>query len=140
MNARRIGSVPFNKIAQKITGSLNRLIFQIAPAATALAVASSNLVAQDANDINQLKQQMREMRENFERAQNEQRQQIEALTKKLDELSKEKAAEAEKKKLADQLAAELRTTNQTAATSTPSAAPAEQPATSWSPSEPLTIA
>ena len=63
-----------------------------------------------------------------------------ALTKKLDELTKEKAAEAEKKKLAEQLAAELGTTNPPATAPAPSAAPAGQPATSWSPSEPLTIA
>lgn len=80
------------------------------------------------------------MQENFERVQNEQRQQIDALTKKLDELTKEKAADAEKKKLADQLAAELATTNQPATAPAPSVVPAGQPATSWSPSEPFTIA
>ena len=91
-----------------------------------VALASNHSVlAQDTNEINQLKQQLREMRENFERVQNEQHQQIDALTKKLDELTKEKAADAEKKKLAEQLAAELGTTNQPATASAPSVAAAD---------------
>src|SRR5882724_9355135 len=65
------------------------------------------LRGQEANDIDQLKKQLREMQENFERAQREQRQQIDTLTKKLDELTKQQSAEAEKKKLEQELAAQL---------------------------------
>jgi len=91
MNARRICSVPFEIVPKKSFRSANRLISQIVPAVAALAIVSGKpLFAQDTNEINQLKQQLREMRENFERVQNEQRQQIDALTKKLEELTKEK--------------------------------------------------
>jgi hypothetical protein len=138
MKARRICSVPIEIISQKSFRSVSRLVPQVILTAAVAFVSAESLYAQDSNEINQLKQQLREMRENFEKVQNEQRQQIDALTKKLEELTKEKAAEAEKKKLADQLAAELATTNQPA--TAPSSAPAMQPATSWSPSEPITIA
>jgi hypothetical protein len=141
MKARRLCSFIFESVGQKRIREISRFIPKIVPAAAVLAFVSGNsLLAQDTNEINQLKQQLREMRENFERVQNEQRQQIDALTKKLDELTKEKAADAEKKKLAEQLAAELGTTNQPATAAAPSAPPAAQPATSWSPSEPFTIA
>jgi hypothetical protein len=48
--------------------------------------------AQETNEIKQLKQQLRQMQENFEKVQNEQRRQIEALTKKLDELTARQTA------------------------------------------------
>src|SRR5262249_25147551 len=134
MKARRLCSVIFESIRQKRIKQISRFIPQIVPATAILAFASGNsLFAQDTNEINQLKQQLREMRENFERVQNEQRQQIDALTKKLDELTREKAADAEKKKLAEQLTAELGTTNQPTTAPAPSAAPAA-PTTAWSPS------
>jgi hypothetical protein len=140
MKARRIYSVPFRRLPHNNLKSDRPSVARTVLLLAAIALASTHgVLAQDTNEINQLKQQLREMRENFERVQNEQRQQIEGLTKKLDELTKEKAADAEKKKLADELAAELATTNQTASTAAPTAA-AGQPATSWSPSEPLTIA
>ena len=44
--------------------------------------------------MEQLKQQLRQMQDNFEKTQNEQRQQIEALTKKLDELTSQRQATA----------------------------------------------
>ena len=44
--------------------------------------------------VEQLKQQLRQMQESFEKTQNEQRQQIEALTKKLDELTNQQQATA----------------------------------------------
>src|SRR5258706_2162512 len=50
--------------------------------------------AQETNDVEQLKQQLRQMQENFEKVQNEQRQQINALTQKLDEISKQLQAAA----------------------------------------------
>jgi hypothetical protein len=134
MKARRICSVPIEFVPNNIC-SLTRLVSQIV-AAIVLVSSHGTVVAQDTNEINQLKQQIQQMRDNFERVQNEQRQQIDALTKKLDELTKEKSADAEKKKLADQLAAELATTNQPSATPPP----ATPPSTSWSPAEPFTIA
>jgi len=139
MIARRIDSVLLRVLPQKKIRFASRLLFQIIPASALALVSANSLFAQDTNEINQLKQQLREMRESFERVQNEQRKQIEALTKKLDELTKEKATDAEKEKLAKELATELGTTNQPAAPA-PATAAAAQPATSWSPSEPLTIA
>src|SRR5882757_2018620 len=50
--------------------------------------------AQETNEVEQLKQQLRQMQENFEKVQNEQRQQINALTQKLDELSKQQQSAA----------------------------------------------
>jgi hypothetical protein len=99
-------------------------------------IGSHPLFGQNTTDIDQLKQQLRQMQENFDRVQREQREQIDALKKQLDGLAKEKAAEADKKKLADQLAAELGTTNQPA----PSATPAPASTASWSPAQPFTIA
>src|SRR6266850_2620018 len=88
------------------------------------------------NDVILLKQQLQHMQENFERVQREQRQQIEALTKKLDELSKQQAAEADKKKLEQELAAELQKGQPTA----PAQPPTPASSTTWSPAQPLTVA
>ncbi|MGZ5530112.1 MAG: hypothetical protein ACXWJB_15660, partial [Limisphaerales bacterium] len=102
------------------------------------------------NDIEQLKAQMRQMQENFERVQREQRQQIDALTKKLDELSRQSAPtiapvaatetpttkpadkekSEEKKKLEQELAAEL-------GPQTNAPAPAAMEKSSWTPSQPI---
>ena len=46
------------------------------------------------DEVGQLKQQLLQMQESFEKTQNEQRQQIEALTKKLDELTKQQQVTA----------------------------------------------
>ena len=86
------------------------------------------------NEVEALKRQLQQMQENFERVQKEQREQIDALTKKLDELTHQQQAEAEKKKLEQELAADLQK-NQPA---TPGPAPVPQ--TAWSPSQPLTVA
>ncbi len=94
------------------------------------------LQAQATNEVEQLKKQLQQLQENFERVQREQRQQIEALTRKLEELTKQQATEAEKKKLEEQLAAEL-AKNQPAPAAAP---PAPAPSTAWSPTQPLTIA
>ena len=108
--------------------------------AIALAVmvfsGSPPLPAQTTNEVEQLKRQLQQMQENFERAQREQRQQIDALTQKLDDLTKQQNAETEKKKLEQELAADLQK-NQTAPTtaSTPAAPP-----TRWSPAQPITVA
>src|SRR5579885_2808804 len=80
------------------------------------------LHAQDSNQVDQLKQQLQQMQENFEKVQREQRQQIEALTKKLDDLTKQQAAEAERKKLEQELTAQL-SSNQPPATAQSTAAP-----------------
>jgi hypothetical protein len=97
------------------------------------------LDAQEATELNQLKEQLRQMQENFERVQREQRQQIEALTKKLEDLTKQQTAEAEKKKLEQELAAQLATNQPPAAAQPSTTAPA--PFTSgWSPQQPLTVA
>ena len=84
------------------------------------------------NEVDQLKRQLQQLQENFERVQKEQRQQIDALTRKLEELTKQQTADAEKKKLEQELTADLQK-NQPAAT--PQAAPSP-----WSPSQPLTLA
>jgi hypothetical protein len=47
------------------------------------------------NEVGQLKQQLQQMRQSFEKTQNEQRRQIEALTQKLDELTKQSQVSAE---------------------------------------------
>ena len=111
--------------------------------AAALAVLTIMLCAgapqaagQATNEVEELKRQLRQLQENFERMQREQRQQIEALTRKLDDLTKQQAGEAEKKKLEQELATELEKKQPTPAA--PSTTPA--PSTAWSPTQPLTVA
>ena len=110
-------------------------------AAMTLPAAQSN----ETNDIETLRAQLQQMRDNFERVQREQRDQIEALTRKLDQLTGSKAASqpaaappktADQKKLEDQLAAELG--GGAAGAPSGSAPPVTGPA--WSPSAPLTVA
>jgi hypothetical protein len=103
------------------------------------ALTTPAVKAQDSSEIEQLKQQLRQVQENFERVQREQRQQIDALTKKLDDLTKQQSAEAEKKKLEQELAAQL-ATNQPPATAQTPAVPAVPFTSGWSPEQPLTIA
>jgi len=90
---------------------------------------------QPTNEIEQLKRQIQQMQENFERVQREQRQQIDTLSRKLEEITKSQSADAERKKLEQELALDL-SKNQPAATPQP----ATSSATTWSPSQPLTIA
>lgn len=61
---------------------------------SALCWSALTAQAQETNEVEQLKQQLRQMQESFEKVQNEQRQQINALTQKLDELSKQQQAAA----------------------------------------------
>jgi hypothetical protein len=104
--------------------------------AAEIPAASTNNAVAPTNEVQQLKQQLQELRENFERSQREQREQIDGLTRKLNDLTTQQTAEAEKKKLEAQLAMELQ-----ANTSAPPASAASSiPATAWSPSQPLTIA
>ena len=103
---------------------------------SALVLGASALQAQETNQIDLLKRQLQQMQDNFERVQREQRQQIESLTKKLDDLTKQQSAEAEKKKMEQELAVELQK-NAPAPATTP---PALAPSAGWSPAQPLTIA
>ena len=125
-------------------------IFKLIPLVLCLGAAS--IQAQNPAEVEQLKKQMLEMKENFERVQREQREQIEALTRKIDELTKSSAPAggvaatspsaslpektAEQKKLEEQLAAELSGPTAT------NAAPETTAAASASPldlSKPLTV-
>lgn len=59
---------------------------------SALCLCTTTALAQpETNEVEQLKQQLRQMQENFEKTETEQRRQIEALTKKLDELTAQQA-------------------------------------------------
>ena len=98
-----------------------------------LCVSVMTAQAQETNEVEQLKQEMLLMKESFEKAQNEQHQKIETLTQKLDTVLRQQDAEVEKKKLEQQMAAELQTN--------PAGPQASAPLSpSWSPSQPLTIA
>jgi type II secretory pathway pseudopilin PulG len=77
--------------------SMKTITVRLLVVGAAAALVTPSLRAQDANQIDQLKQQLRQMQENFERVQREQREQIETLTKKLDDLTKQQAAEAERR-------------------------------------------
>jgi len=103
----------------------------------ALCLSATLVQAQDTNEVLQLKRQLQELQEKFERTQREQREQIEGLTKKIDALSKTNpAADGDKKKLEQELAAELQQ-NQAQSTNVSKASVA---APAWSPAQPLTIA
>jgi len=102
---------------------------------SAICLSALAAQAQQTNELEQLKRQIQQMQENFEKVQREQRQQIESLTKKLDDLTKQQTAEAEKKKLEQDLATEL-SKNQAAMP----AQTTQPPSTTWSPAQPLTIA
>ena len=82
-------------------------IKRIAVLMVVLGLGTPALRAQETNQVEQLKMQLQELQESFEKIQREQRQQIEALTKRLDELTKTQAAEADKKKLEQELAAQI---------------------------------
>ena len=94
------------------------------------------LRAQTTNEVEQLKRQMQQLQENFERVQRDQRQQIDALSKKLDDLTKQQNPEAEKKKLEQELTADLQKNQPAPATPTTPAAPSVP----WSPAQPITVA
>src|SRR6266436_3618555 len=103
---------------------------------SALCLSAVAAQAQQTNELEQLKRQLQQMQENFEKVQREQREQIDVLTKKLDDLMKQQSAEAEKKKLEQELATEL-SKNQPAPAAQAAAPPS---AAAWSPAQPLTIA
>ncbi len=112
---------------------------------TSLTIAVSP-VSQGAetNEVQQLKLQLQQLQENFERMQREQKQQIDLLNKKLEALTTQPSADAEKKKLEQELTAELQT-NQAPSTITGPATAAGTsgtPAISapWSATDPITVA
>jgi hypothetical protein len=99
----------------------------------------ATLYGQQTNEIELLKKQIKQLQENFERIERAQRAQIEALTKRLDELTRSQALKAgatnetsaEQKKLEQELATEL------AKGSATNVSPqASQP---WSPAQPMTV-
>jgi len=95
-----------------------------------LGVAVPLLPAQEANEVQELKRQFEQFRENSEKIQREQKEQIQELTKTVNDLTRQKAAEAERKNLESQVA-----------TNTPAGAtPSAQVKTAWSPAQPLTVA
>ena len=100
----------------------------------AFFAGAGTLRAQETNEIELLKRQLQQIQENSERIRREQQQQIEALTQQIEELTRPQPAEAEKKRLEEELAAQLQT-NQPAAA--PSAPP---PVAAWSPAQPITLA
>ena len=104
--------------------------------AVLLVCGSPAVKAQSTNEVEQLRRQLQQLQENFERMQREQRQQIEALTGKLDDLTKQQAAEAEKKKLEQDLAAEL----QVKPPAPPAPSTTAPPSAPWSPAQPITLA
>jgi len=97
------------------------------------------LAAQETNQVEQLKRQIKQLQEDFERVQREQREQIDALRKKLEEVTRSPtatpAATGEKnaggRTLEQELAAELAKGTPTNAT-----LEASQP---WSASQPITM-
>src|SRR3954463_16385312 len=87
---------------KRIMNSRKRTIF-----VAALYLSTFFAHAQATNEIEQLKRQIQQMQENFEKAQREQRQQMDALTRKLEDITKSQSADAEKKKLEQELALDL---------------------------------
>ena len=131
---RRLGNLPAVAPA-----SARRPWFRslVAFALAALAYSGApTLRAQTTNEVEQLKWQMQQLQENFERVQREQRQQIDVLSRKLDDLTKQQNAEAEKKKLEQELTADLQKNQPAPATPTTPAAPSIP----WSPAQPITVA
>ena len=122
---------------------------------SALCLSAGIVQAQETNQTEKLEKQLKEMQENFEKQQRElrdsfekmmrqQQEQIDALKKQIatatnavtGTVQTNQAAEAEKKKLEQQLAVELQT-NQPPVAAQPNAPPLT---TAWSPAQPLTIA
>ena len=105
---------------------------------SALVVGLRAFAAEETNEVEQLKRQLQQMQENFDRMQREQKQQIEALTQKLDALAGKQAAEAEKKKLEQDLASELQK-NQPRASAETAKVPVATPTAAWSPTAPIRL-
>jgi hypothetical protein len=98
-----------------------------------LCVCVGSLGAQETNDVDQLRTQLRQLQEQFERVQQEHKTQIDNLSRKLDELTRARVAEADKKKLEQELAAEMaKDVPKTAPPSAINNAP-------WSPASPIRL-
>ena len=67
------------------------------PLLLVLLVAARPLHRRQTNEVERLRDQLRELKENFERVQQEQRRQIQGLTKRLDEVTQQQAAEVKGK-------------------------------------------
>ena len=103
-----------------------------------VSLCASGLRAQETNQLEQLQQQVQkleQMQENSDRVQRKQRQLIEALSKQVTDLTRQQTAEAEQKKLEQQLTGELQKNQPPSAQSNVNAPPA-----TWSPSQPITVA
>jgi len=77
-----------------------------------VSACAFGLRAQETNQLEQLQRQVRQlqqMQENSDKALQEQRRLIESLSKEVSDLTKQQSADAEKKKLEQQLAGELQT-------------------------------
>ena len=115
-------------------------VFRMIGWSSAFCLFAMTLQAQETSDIGQLKRQLQEMQENFEKVRREQQQQIEALTRKLDEITKSAPAPAaapkteEQKKLEAQLAADLSRNSE--AGLPPSDVDLKK---RWSPSDPIRV-
>jgi hypothetical protein len=98
-----------------------------------LCFYGGSLGAQDASEVEQLRKQLRQLQEQFERVQQEHKSQIDSLSRKLDEITRAQAAEADKKKLEQELAAEMsKDAPKTSTTSSVTNAP-------WSPASPIRL-
>lgn len=92
---------------------------------SAVMLAGANMpAAAETNEVEQLKRQLQQMQENFERAQREQKNQIEALTERLNALSKAHLAP---------------TANSDPLATDPSSSPAPLAGKAWSPADPIRV-
>src|ERR1043166_5163983 len=123
---------------------MKTLNFRIVVWSSALSLGLLPGLGEETNQVEALKRQIGKLQENLDRFEREQHSQIEALTRKLEELTGTPAARAastdaksaERKKLELELAAQLG-----AAAATPNAPPSAAAPVSpeWSPEQPLTV-
>jgi hypothetical protein len=143
MRAGRFSAVLEDKSSRTVVNPAPRRLLKrwaiVAVLATLASGISPRLCAQATNEVDQLKRQLQELKESFERVQREQHQQIEALTKKLEDLTKQQTAEAEKKKLEQELAVDLQKNQPTPAPATAQTAAAPNLPAPWSPAQPISL-
>lgn len=113
-----------------------RLVPQIVfvTVAALLLWSSVCLAAETTNEVDQLRGQLQDLQKRFDQLENAHRREIDDLKKQLNALKGQQATEAERKKLEQELAAELAAPG----TNAPAPAPATTPAP-WSPAAPLQI-
>ena len=127
---------------------IRNVIFVICLSAGTLHAQPTN----QADSMEALRVQMRQMQENFERVQRKQHEKIEALSKKVDELTRSKQvislqstneakpslpANAEQKKLEEQLSAEMGAVSNTNTPTGTDVAPVTK--SPWSPAQPISV-